>query len=109
MLNEIHQCQCSICTQPAEHPDKLLHYRMNLLVSRLDEQQRRWYVALEAQKIGHGGITQLSKITGIHPETIRRGQRELSQELETRPNDRVRLPGGGRPATEKKDQRSKRS
>jgi len=81
---------------------------MNVLLSRLDEQQRRWYVALEAQKLGHGGITQMSEISGLHPETIRRGQRELAQELVERPLDRVRLPGGGRPATEKKDLRSKR-
>jgi len=29
-----------------------LHYQMNLFLSRLDEQQRRWYVALEAKKMG---------------------------------------------------------
>lgn len=82
---------------------------MNVLLSRLDEQQRRWYVALEAHKLGHGGISQLSEITGLHPETIRRGQRELAQELAQRPRDRVRLPGGGRPATEKKAPTLKKS
>jgi hypothetical protein len=82
---------------------------MNVFLSRLDEQQRRWYVALEAQKLGHGGIKQLSEISGLHPETIRRGQQELAQDLVERPHDRVRLPGGGRPATEKKGQRSKKS
>ena len=81
---------------------------MNVFLSRLDEQQRRWYVALEAQKLGHGGITQMSEISGLHPETIRRGQGELAQELAERPLDRVRLPGGGRPTTEKKDLNSKK-
>lgn len=75
---------------------------MNLLLSRLDEQQRRWYVALESKKIGHGGDTLLSTITGINVETIRRGRRELDASLEGRPTDRVRLKGGGRKATEKK-------
>lgn len=108
-MTNIHQCECSICSQPEDHPDKLLHHQMNVLLSRLDEQQRRWYVALEAQKVGHGGITQLSKITGLHPETIRRGQQELAQELAERPRDRVRLPGGGRPPLEKKGPTSKPS
>jgi hypothetical protein len=36
----------------------------NLLVSRLDEQQRRWFVALEAKRVGRGGETLLAQITG---------------------------------------------
>ena len=75
---------------------------MNLLLSRLDEQQRRWYVAVEAKRIGHGGGRLLSQITGIDEKTIRRGQQELADELVERPIDRVRLPGGGRPPVEKK-------
>ena len=49
----------------------------NLFLSRLDEQQRRWYVALESQKVGHGGDRLLAQITGMNVETIRRGRREL--------------------------------
>lgn len=75
---------------------------MNLFLSRLDEQQRRWYVALEAKKLGHGGVTRLAQITGLHEDTIRRGRVELDRELVDRPPERVRLPGGGRPAVEKK-------
>jgi hypothetical protein len=36
---------------------------MNLLLSRLDEQQRRWYVAVEAEKIGHGGTDYITTVT----------------------------------------------
>jgi hypothetical protein len=75
---------------------------MNVLLNRLDEQQRRWYVALESKRIGHGGDTLLSAITGVDVETIRRGRRELDAELADRPRDRVRLAGGGRSAVEKK-------
>jgi hypothetical protein len=75
---------------------------MNLLLSRLDEQQRRWYVALEAKKLGHGGATLMSQVTGMHVDTIRRGRQELDDQLQDRPTDRVRLPGGGRPPVEKK-------
>jgi hypothetical protein len=102
----IHQCQCSICQQPEEHPDKALHHQMNLFLSRLDEQQRRWYVALEAKQMGHDGPKQMSRITGMHVETIRRGLRELEDDLAGRPVDRVRLPGGGRHRIEKKSRTS---
>ena len=81
---------------------------MNLLLSRLDEQQQRWYVALEAKKLGYGGITLLSQITGMSADTIRRGRDELDEELNGRPVDRVRLLGGGRPRVEKNNQGSKR-
>jgi hypothetical protein len=42
----------------------------------------------------------------MHPETIRRGRDELEKQLEGRPADRVRLPGGGWPRLEKKSPRS---
>lgn len=77
---------------------------MNLLISRLDEQQRRWYAAVEAQRIGHGGILLLSQITGLDEDTISRGRRELTGTLQGRPTQKIRLPGGGRPSTEKKIQ-----
>ena len=98
----IHQCQCADCQSPAEHPNKQVHHHMNLLMSRLDEQQRRWYAAVEAEKIGHGGTVHVSQITGLNVETIRQGRRELAHNLEERPTDRMRLPGGGRPRVEKK-------
>jgi hypothetical protein len=99
---EIHQCQCPHCLQPEPHPDKQLHTRMNLLLSRLDEQQRRWYAALESSKVGFGGDALLSLITGLHVDTIRRGREELHDGLQDRPTDRIRKPGGGRPPVKKK-------
>ena len=98
----VHQCQCSACLQAGEHLVKSLHARMNLLLSRLDEQQRRWYVAVESTRVGYGGDRELSRVTGMNVETIRRGRRELDDSLRGRPTDRVRLPGGGRPPVEKK-------
>jgi hypothetical protein len=81
----------------------VLHTQINLLVSRLDEQQRRWFVALEAQRLGRGGARLLAQITGLSPHTIRRGRRELAAGLAARPAARVRAPGGGRPARETQD------
>jgi hypothetical protein len=104
----IHACQCEVCQQAGEHPDKQIHHQINLLMSRLDEQQRRWYAAIEATRQGHGGIGLLSQITGLDEKTIGRGQRELAIDLQDRPTDRVRQPGGGRPAVEKKVRRPKR-
>ena len=75
---------------------------MNLFLSRLDEQQRRWYVARESKKIGYGGDTRLSQITGLDVETIRRGRHELETEFAQRPVDGSREAGGGRPRVEKK-------
>ena len=77
---------------------------MNILLSRLNEQHRRWYVALEAERIGHGGSERLAQITGMNVNTIRRGRRELAGGMAGRPTERVRKPGGGRPALEKKVQ-----
>ena len=38
---------------------------MNLLLNRLDEQQRRWYLAVESQRLGHGADRSLFEITGV--------------------------------------------
>jgi hypothetical protein len=98
----VYRCRCPVCRAAAEHPDKRVHQRMNLLLSRLNEQQRRWYVAAESMKVGHGGDEQLSRITGMNVETIRRGRQELESGLADHPPDRVRARGGGRPLLEKK-------
>jgi hypothetical protein len=103
---EVHQCQCPVCRQAEPHPDRELHAQMNLLLSRLDEQQRRWYAAVESRQVGHGGDVLLSLITGLHVDTIRRGREELRQGLPDRPADRIRKPGGGRPPAKKKTPRS---
>jgi hypothetical protein len=104
-VSEIHECQCDRCRNADPHPDRERHRRMNLFLSRLDEQQRRWYVALEAERLGHGGERLLAQITGLDEKTIRRGRKELAADFAERPVDRIRLPGGGRPPSEKKTRR----
>jgi hypothetical protein len=98
----VHQCQCPVCERSEYDPDQEFHRHMNLLLSRLDEQQRRLYAAVESKRIGHGGDRLLSLITGLHVETIRHGRRELEAGLVDTPLDRIRRPGGGRPPVEKK-------
>ena len=95
-------CQCPLCQQGMEHPERELHRQMLLVFSRLDENQRRWFVALESKRLGHGGDRLLSQITGMDEKTIRRGREELAASLADNPPERIRRVGGGRPAVEKK-------
>ena len=97
----VHRCQCRTCQSLHAHPNQLHHHQINLLLSRLDEQQRRWFVAIESQRLGRGGDTRMSEITGISVVTIRRGRAELDRDLQDRPTEQIRLPGGGRPPFEK--------
>src|ERR1700674_2211828 len=109
MTNTVRACQCADCLGTADHPNKQLHHQMNLLLSRLDEQQRRWYVALESKRIGHGGDRLLSMITGMNVRTIRRGRQELNGALKDVPEGRTRRPGAGRPPIEKKAPRLRKT
>src|SRR6266700_5762155 len=95
--SEIHHCECPHCQQETNHPDQELHRQMNLLLSRLDEQQRRWYVAVESNRIGPDGDHLLSSITGLDEKTIQRGRQELAHSLTERPTERIRVLGAGRP------------
>src|SRR2546426_5724869 len=92
----IHECGCGPCRRDEVHPGREYHRHMNLLLSRLDEQQRRWFLAVESERFGYGADRILFEITGVDEKTIRRGRRELAASLVDRPVDRVRLPGGGR-------------
>lgn len=104
-VREIHTCQCPNCLGDRDPLTQKRHHHMNLLRSRLDEQQRRWYAAVEADKVGHGGLRLLSQITGLDEKTLARGREEMAEQLSTRPTDHVRHPGGGRLASEKKTSR----
>lgn len=96
----IHQCQCLGC-QAGEERTQRQHHQLNLLMSRLDEQQRRWLGAMEATKLGHGGIQRIKEVTGLDINPIRRGRGELDAGLATRPIGRIRVAGGGRKPVEK--------
>jgi hypothetical protein len=100
--NDVPTCQCPECQGDAEHPDRLVHHQMNLLLSRLDEPQRRWYAAVEANRLGRGGVRRVAQITGLDEQTIRRGQQEVAGSLAGVPVKRQRRPGGGRRLVEKK-------
>ena len=74
---------------------------VNQLVRVLDEKQRRHFVGLLAKQYGYGGIKRMAEITGLHPATISRGQREV--EAGQAADGRIRSQGGGRHRLEKKN------
>ena len=104
MPRDIHQCQCEVCRTESDATVMQQHRQMNLLLSRLNEQQRRWYVGSLSQQPGGPSDEALSQITGLDEKTIRRGRRELANGLEDVPVDRLRREGAGRPRAEKKAQ-----
>jgi hypothetical protein len=51
--------------------------QMRRLFMSLGEKDRRRYAAVEAAKLGHGGIEYIAGLLGCDPKTIRQGQSEL--------------------------------
>ncbi len=72
-----------------------LEQQMQRYYQSLSEKDRRRYGAIEALKLGHGGISYISQLFGCHAHTIRRGVQELSDE-QAMSDQRIRQPGGGR-------------
>ena len=54
--------------------------KMRSLFDSLSEKDRRRYAAVEADKLGHGGIDYISRLFGIDPKTIHSGMVDLSDE-----------------------------
>jgi hypothetical protein len=65
---------------------------MKRLYDSLREHDRRRYAAIEAAKLGHGGLEYIARILGCDPKTIREGQAELDGE-EDLDTGRVRKKG----------------
>lgn len=68
--------------------------RMQSLYRSLSEKDRRRYAAVEAVKVGHGGISYVAKLFACDPETVRHGQEDLEQLPEDEAEGRVRKKGG---------------
>jgi len=67
---------------------------MTRLFDSLSERDRRRYAAVEARKLGHGGVEYIAGLFGCDPKTVRQGQAELdgTDDLDT---GRVRKKGVG--------------
>jgi len=67
---------------------------MVLLYDSLSEKDRRRYAAVEAEKLGHGGMQYVADLFGCDPDTVRRGLDDV-ESLPTDPaGERVRKKGG---------------
>ncbi len=62
----------------------------------LSEKDQRRFVALEARRLGHGGITYVAQVFGCSERTVERGIEELAALPHDPAAGRVRRPGGGR-------------
>ena len=67
MLNDtspVHACHCATCQAGTDAALAAQHHQINLLLSRLTEPQRRWYVGWLSQLPDAPSDRQLSLITG---------------------------------------------
>ena len=55
---------------------------MRRLFDSLKESDRRRYAAIEAAKLGYGGVEYIATVLGCDPKTIRLGLSELEGEAE---------------------------
>ena len=75
------------------------------VLGTLNEYQARLFVAERALERGRGGVTQLSRLTGMSRVTITQGVKDLSSatRLRSASSGQVRNPGGGRKKVEEGD------
>jgi transposase len=78
--------------------------RYERIVGELNERTRRLFAANEAMAIGWGGISLVSRATGLARQVISAGIKEL-QEGQRAGEGRIRRIGGGRKSTVSKDPR----
>jgi hypothetical protein len=86
--------------------EKAIEKRFKLLRPFLNEKQRRILAVIEAQILGYGGISRVTKATGLSRNTIAAGAPELqrgSSEDIAGVREHIRKPGGGRKRTTQKD------
>ena len=74
--------------------------RIERMIGILDEKQWRIYLANEAMSAGYGGISEVSRISGVSRTTITKGIDELKN-IE-KMSKKVRRSGGGRKSVEGK-------
>lgn len=80
----------------AEWLDETTKRRMRSFFGTLSEKDQRRYAALEAQRLGYGGMSYVAGVLGCSTKTIQRGTEELDSLDEDPVAGRVRRSGGGR-------------
>ena len=75
---------------PAEIEEQMRNF-----YNSLSEKQRRCYAAVEATKLGYGGITYLGSVLPYDAGTVALGREEIKKPLPEQEQN-IRKPGGGR-------------
>jgi len=87
-------------TTPWLHDEQWIR-SLRVILDRLEENQRRWVLALLSFQVGRGGISRLSEISHVDNDTFTKARRELAEELKSCPRQRIRRAGAGhRPLTQ---------
>jgi hypothetical protein len=73
-----------------------IEVQMRAFYHTLSEKDRRRYAAIEARKLGYGGVSYIVRVLGCSEPTIRRGMAELDALPEDEAPHRQRRQGGGR-------------
>ena len=81
--------------------------KINTMLPLLDEKQKRVFLALEANALGHGGVKLIHQISGVSQTTIIRGKKELDAG-DYITSKRIRKIGGGRKKLTEKCENIKR-
>lgn len=82
--------------------EEAIKRRYELVAGDLNERTRRLLAASEALVIGRGGISAVSRATGLSRKVISEGMKDLQDE-ERESSGRIRRKGGGRKTTVSKD------
>jgi hypothetical protein len=77
----------------------VVEQHMERLYDSLSEKDRRRYAAVEAEKLGHGGVQYVAELFGCDPHTIHRGAEDIDQLPADAAEDRVRKKGGRKKAS----------
>jgi hypothetical protein len=72
-----------------------IEQQMQRFYQSLSEKDRRRYAAVEALKLGRGGLSYISQLLGCEDEAMQFGKQELQDEAQLN-QSRVRRIGGGR-------------
>ena len=78
--------------------------KMQRFFGWLSEKDRRRYAAVEAAKLGHGGVEYIARVLTCDPKTIRQGLHEL-EEAEDAAAGRLSAKKGGAPAARRRPEK----
>ena len=95
LVEQVQTTQPVMPTEPMRAYPPNVEEQMRAFSQSLSEKDRRRYGAVEAQKLGYGGLSYIASVLGCDRHTIARGRQEL-QDPETLFERRIRRPGGGR-------------